>query len=119
MSISVCGAPALTRPGGIWCFRGEAPDRSWLAFATESIGVFTKGSNVVYEPHSAALAVTANGGHEQTGKPAPQSSTLPLLPGDWSTTVLIPAIVPHTQDVIVPVLMQRPFPPKSAPLKTW
>lgn len=113
---------SVRHPGWHAVYQGTAPNTSGLAFATGSLGVLTEGSNLGYWPDNAALAVTANGGRSwsQFGQPtSPARPALPLLPGHWFTTVLAPAIVPHTQDLVVPVLMQRPFPPKTAPLKTW
>ena len=70
---------------------------------------------MAYGARSAALTVTSDGGTRWS----PPRSPLPLVPGIWATTVVAPAVVPHTRDVIVPVLMHRPFPSKAAPLKTW
>ncbi len=95
--------------------QGAAPNTAGLAFATGAVGVLAEGSNIVYGPHSAALSVTTNGGSVWR---SPQQR-LPLLPGNWATTVLDPIVVPHTQESIVAVLMQPPFPSKTAPLKTW
>jgi photosystem II stability/assembly factor-like uncharacterized protein len=41
------------------------------------------------------------------------------LPGDWATTVQNPAIVPHTREIVVPVVLQRAFPSTTAPTKAW
>lgn len=95
--------------------QGAASGTSGIVFATGTNGVWAGGSNVVYGPHSAALSVTTTGGAVWQSPQQP----LPLLPGNWATTVMAPVVVPHTQEVWVPVLMQRPFPSKAAPLKTW
>lgn len=97
-------------------FQGNVSGTTGLAFVTGGIGVLTGGTNMAYGPHSASLRVTANGGHTWSRPRSP----LPLPSGHrWVTTVLAPAIVPGTRDVRVPVLMQPPVPPKTAPLKTW
>ncbi len=103
-------------------FQDSASGTSGLVFATGAFGVLTEDNSVLYGPHNAPLAVTASGGQlwQQTGTlTSPVRSSLPLLPGNWDTTVMAPAVVSHTLEVVVPVLMQRAFPPKSAPLKTW
>ncbi len=86
-----------------------------MVFANGLVGVLAGGSNIVYGPHSAALTVTTNGGSVWRSPQHP----LPLLPGNWATTVLDPVVVPHTQQFIVAVLMQKPFPSKATPLTTW
>ncbi len=96
-------------------------------FATGAIGILAEGSNIIDGPRSAALAVTPNGGQSWafTGDrfvgetQLPPTSALPLLPGSWATTVLDPIVIPRTQNFIVAVLMQKPLPSKTAPLKTW
>ena len=102
--------------------QGGISGTSGLAFVTGSIGVLAGGSNVYAGPNSASLAVTANGGRSWSptgGRLSPTTSALPLLPGDWATTVLAPAVVPHTREVLVPVLMNRPILPKVDPVMTW
>ncbi len=108
-------------------FQGTAPNTAGMVFATGAIGILAEGSNIIDGPRSAALAVTPNGGQSWafTGDrfvgetQLPPTSALPLLPGSWATTVLDPIVIPRTQNFIVAVLMQKPLPSKTAPLKTW
>ncbi len=70
-------------------------------------------TNIVTDPHSAAVAVIRNGGPSwaftgggQTS--LAQASALPLLPGNnWGTSVKDPVTVPHTQTMIVAVFMRN------------
>lgn len=97
-------------------FQGSVVGISGLAFVTPSLGVLTEGNNVYQGPNSAAVAVTTNGGKTwtMTGNPVVNASNasgvVPILPGDWVTTVLAPVVIPQTEDVIVPVIMQSPVP---------
>ena len=96
-------------------YQGEVSGTSGLTFITGTQGILTGGNNV-YEGHdSASLLVTRDRGTIWT----PPQTSLPVLPGNWATTVLAPTTIPHTDTVLVPVLLQKPFPSKTAPLKTW
>ena len=103
-------------------FQGPAAGTSGLVFVNGSTGVLAEGCNLYEGPDSAALGVTVDGGHRWAwagNYRSPRTSALPLLPGNWVTMVLAPAGIPLTEDVIVPVLMQRPVPAKTTPFKTW
>ena len=116
-------------PRGTWGRRSFAPagpgwkprrERRVRHFATGSFGVLTEGGG--FEPDEAPLAVTTNGGDSwgYLGDPTSPRPGLPLLPGHWwPATVLAPSIVPHTQAIVVPMLMQRRHPSKAAPMRTW
>lgn len=107
---------------GHWHLIAKAanPNTTGLAFATGSFGVLTEGGG--FEPNEAPLAMTTNGRDSwwYLGAPRSPRPALPLLLGDWwPATVLAPSVVPHTQDVVVPVLMQRLHPSRAAPMRTW
>jgi len=78
--------------------------------------------NIVTGSHSAAVAVTRNGGSswaftggQTVGQTSlPQASALPLLPGNnWGTSVKDPVNVPQTQTMMVAVFM------RNMSSKTW
>lgn len=106
---------SVQRPGWHAIFDGALSATAGLAFATDSIGVLAGGRNIADGPHSASLIVTADGGDRWSSPRSP----LPLLAGNWSTIVMDPAIVAHTREMVVPVVMQRAFPSKSSPTKAW
>ncbi len=106
---------SVQRPGWHAVFDGAMSATAGLAFATGSVGVLAGGSNIASGPHSASLIVTANGGDTWSSPRSP----LPLLASNWSTIVMDPAIVPHTREMVVPVVMQRAFPSKTSPTKAW
>ena len=106
---------SVQRPGWHPVYNGAMSATAGLAFATGSVGVLAGGTSIAYGSHSASLIVTANGGDTWS----PPRSPLPLLPGDWATTVQNPAIVPHTREIVVPVVLQRAFPSTTAPTKAW
>lgn len=97
-------------------FQGYVSGTSGLTFLTGIQGILAGGSNMYEGPDSASLMVTDDGGLTWM----PPRSPLPLLPGNWATSVLTPVTVLHSrQTLVVPVLLQKPFPSKTDPLKTW
>ena len=106
---------SVQRPGWHAVFDGALSATAGLAFSNGSIGVLAGGRNLADGPHSASLIVTADGGDRWSSPRSP----LPLLAGNWSTIVMDPAIVAHTREMVVPVVMQPAFPSKSSPTKAW